>query len=232
MGWDAGFSRTRKYDEMTLNDYLNIREYLEWEDNEWAQEHYPNYCDYWRSMNNDTSTPPMLNERLLKQVKDNEKHFDEFDRIVYDYDIEKWSTWYSHDILDGFICEHLTKHDEDGFYYTGITKEFIEEGFKWVNEQLADCRLIPVEVKYSFRYTKDEEINLLKCDGIEVEDPETGNTWRIETNVDNVLGENIWVASDDYCDEKKYVLDSFKECLTKLSQLDLDKELIWYWRSY
>lgn len=234
MSWDAGFSKIRKYEGIDLEQFLLIKQYLEWKNNAWnfeSPDRYPTFEKYWGNYLG-KPCPGKPNEDLVKLIEENEKHEADYGGIAYDTDINWWGTWDSQRILDGFITDHLTRFDNDGNYYVGIDRTFIEEGMKWVDEQLEDCKLIPVAVIHAYKENKNGDIKLVPCDGLEIKNLETDEIRRIRTNFDEDEIETIYVPSKNFDDDRRYYLESFKETLFKLSQLDLDNELVWYWRSY
>lgn len=249
MGWDSGFSKINKYDNIDIKTFYNIKRYLEWKNNPWNFEErvledgtklpapYPTYEKYWESCiytsEEDKVFPGIPDQDLVDKIQTNEKVIvDGF--TCYETDIASWGTWDFQRYLDGFICNNLEKVEcLDDQVYGPVTREFITTTLNWVNKELKENRLIESIVNYCYKINPDETISLIPCDGIVALNIETGEERRIYTAFDEGEGcGNVYVPSREYDDDKNYYLNSFKEALIKMSTMDLDNNLIWYWRSY
>ena len=248
MGWDAGFSKINKYDNIDIKTFNNIRTYLIWKNNPWNFEErtandgstipapYPTYEKYWNScvkILDDENFPGIPNLDLVEKIEKNEETKN-YGFTDYETDIVSWGTWDSQRILDDFICSHLEEVEGmDGTIYGPVTKEFISAALNWINEELEDNKLVESVVNYCFQTKEDGTISLIPCDGIVATNVETGEERRIFTAFDEEEGVgNVYVPSIEYDDDKNWYLNSFKEALLKMNAMDPDKNLIWYWRSY
>lgn len=248
MGWDSGFSKINKYENIDIETFYNIKRYLEWKNNPWNFEErtatdgstipapYPTYEKYWSScveVLGDKKFPGIPDLDLVEKIESNEKT-ENYGFPYYETDIVSWGTWDSQRILDGFMCSNLEEVEGlDGMVYGPVTKEFILNALMWVEEELSDNKLIESSVKYCFKDNDDGTISLIPCDGIVAINVETGEERRVYSAFDEEEGcGNVYVPSSDYDDDKIWYLNSFKDALIKMSSMDPDANLIWYWRSY
>ena len=248
MGWDSGFSKINKYENIDIETFYNIKRYIEWKNNPWNFEErtatdgstipapYPTYEKYWSScveVLGDKKFPGIPDLDLVEKIESNEKT-ENYGFTDYETDIVSWGTWDSQRILDCFICSNLKEVEGlDGMVYGPVTKEFISTALMWVEEELSDNKLIESSVKYCFKDNDDGTISLIPCDGIVAINVETGEERRIYTAFDEEEGcGNVYVQSSEYDDDKIWYLNSFKDALIKMSSMNPDVNLIWYWRSY
>ena len=126
--------------------------------------------------------------------------------------------------LDEFITSHLNPYDENS--YTGIDKNFIEKGISWAAQELCKIQLKPVQVLKAYKDENKKIETLMSCDGLEVLD-ENGNRKFV-----NISKDYIFIADGEYDEDRQYVLESFIETLKLIEKMDLENNLLWYFRGW
>lgn len=216
MGWDSGFDVVKKHNNLTPYQYFITNDFKDYLFNDWAREHYDTFEDYYKSSSlfdrELTYTPSGGDAEFYKKNPE--------ENLINWCSIGRW--------LDDYILPELTNEYQEFEKYL-VTKEFIEKMETWVDEELEKRKLIPVYLKESYKYVNEYGENsdkiLSRCDGLYVED-EDGNIYEIDREYDT-----IWI-SKGYDEDKYYALTSFKETLNKMKKIDLDKNWIFYYRSY
>ena len=224
MGFECSFQLVEKYGNVQrVEDWNVVEAYLEWKNNPWNHEegHYPTFEKYWNAFF-DSEYPGEPDKEVVN---------------FYDVPPQGWYSSYATFIdswcssghyIDEFIVPNLKKVDE--YTFVGIDNEFINKGYKWVDAELEECKLIPVIVTKSFRDNPDGTTTLIPCDGILAED-EDGNQRLINTSAEE-WGEYIYIPSKYYDESKHVVLTSFRDALSKLALFNPNDYIIWYSRSY
>ena len=107
-----------------------------------------------------------------------------------------------------------------GRKYIKINKEFINKGLQWVDTELKYYSLKPVTIVGA-----GNGENIIACDTVEVED-NSGNLYRLNSNEAVVYIKPS--AGVDY--DKLLMLNSFRETLLMINDLDLENNFVWYYR--
>lgn len=250
MGFDCSISRVKKIrDDYTLEEFIKVNNYLRWKNNSWnfeerktqsgevIQAPYPTYEKYWRSncLDENEKFPGIPSDEEIAFYQ--EIYTENLKESSYNDAITTIDFWGSGGrYFDGDLIHILNKVDD--YNFGPFTKDKLNETLEYVNAELEDCKLIPVIINYSYKINNGyraplgmgEDIILNKCDGIIAEDVETGNERRIPTNGEE--GELVYVPSRNFDEDKYYALLSLKEVLIKILNIDLDKEFVWYERSW
>lgn len=243
MGFECGISKVKKIrKDYTLEDFLNVNEYLGWKNNTWNFEEretangeiipapYPTYEKYWNAMNMD-------DEKVFPGVPKQDEI--DFYQAVYDKNKEESpyadastviNFWCSAGrYFDTDIMDILPRVDEATF--GPFNKETAEEALKYVESELDSCRLIPAVVYECFKENPDGTKVLIPCDGIVATNIETHEEKKIYTGDDEYCG-YIYVPSDGYEETKNSALTSLEKALIEVNAINFDDELVWYERSW
>lgn len=202
MGFQSGFSSLTKYKDTTINEAISIDR---------LSRSFVDYNDF----------DPQFIEKLEYYRQNREGDCDEL--------VKTLSMWFSAGkrYLDEYIVSKLRpvfKDDESAYY--GVDARFIQEGIVWASNELQKTTIFPIEIIKAYTDGKNKIDTLFRCEGLEVLD-EHGNRRFLDCK-DNYF----FIAEKGYDEDCAYVLNSFIKTLKKISSLDLDKTLIWYYRSY
>lgn len=212
MGFECGFDTVKRFYDLSPREYLITKDYLEYKNNSWAQEHYFTFEDYYVSINNGKKPYDIPNENVVNFYQENKEE-----------NIDFWCSIGRH--LDDFIRPNLEEIDIGTERYL-VTEEFLEKAEDWVNDELNSNELIEAIPVKGIKMLKDEEI-LSPIDGVVLEDEE-GNIHNIYSEYDSVF-----ISRNKYFDYSYYkALQSFKDCINKMKTIDLDENWIFYYRSY
>jgi len=225
MGFSCGFYSVPKHNDVnTVKKFQVISEYVEWKNNPWnfENDHYPTFEKYWNGF------CKWLGEYPGEPNPDDVafyEHWEKRGKYSLCNEIESWCS--SGRYIDEFITDNLKPIDE--WSYGLIDEKFIEDSLSWVNEEIENCKLIPVYLKCAVRKNDDGTSTMIPCDSIMVEDDD-GNIKEFSVNPE--WGECIYVPSRGFDEDKEYTLKSFKDALYKMREEVKEGNMVWYSRSW
>ena len=208
MGVEYGFYSVSKYGNITLDDFFKVKDYLNWKENSWATENYPSYKKYWEAyLKRDNEKFPGIPEEDVVEYYSSHKEDD------MGYDIEKCiGFWCSIGAeLDKKISEWLNMRDTD--YRKQIDKEFVDKALGYTDTQLEQNRLVPLTI-------------LSDVGEVELES-DFGDILKLNLN-----GKKIYLETNKYDSDERYILKLFRDTLYLIKQIDFDNNFIWYSRSW
>lgn len=243
MGFECSINRVKKNrKDLTLRDFYIINTYLDWRDNPWNFETretidggdiipapYPTFEKYWNAncdfIGEFPGEPSQSDVDFYSKVKaENRKEFSFADASTT---VNFWCS--NGRYIDDEITSRLNKINE--YTYEGIDKKFINDMLEWINDELELCNLTPSMITSCYKDNEDGTTTIIPCDGIVVQNPDTGEERRINTS-DFDFGELIYIPTKYFDDDEYHTLISLKETLLKLSEIDFEKEIVWYERSF
>ena len=207
MSVEYGFYKVSKFGDTSLEEFMQIEEYIRWKENPWNVEHYPTYKKYWDSFSRRDAKFP--GEPDPSKVEYYSTHKEDDDGYEIAKCIGFWG--FIGADLDKQIKEWLGMSDYES--YKLINKPFIEKALIYVEKQLDLNRLVPMTV-----ISDIGKVTLESDFGDRVELPLTGK--------------RIYLESSKYDQDERYMLKLFRDTLYEIKNLDFDNNLIWYYRSW
>lgn len=214
MGFEIGFDKIEKFENINFSETLEALDRIEFSKNKWYANNYISYEEYYKA--NNLNKLPLYNpsNNVLDFYKDKESE-------TLDY----WCSIGKR--FDEEIKEKLTKISTD--YYLIKDKSQLDALLTYFKAKLEDMEPEPAMIMYAIKKMQDGSLNLSEIDGIQVElDTEEIKQILFDEDSDTT----IYVNKKYVDSEEIYAIKQLIKCLEKIQKIDLDKYFVYYWRSY
>ena len=228
MGFDSGLYVYPKYEEYSIDDYINANTILNFYNNDQAQKTFKNIENYCEAFG-----IPNMPEEDLKFFKSCKVFMDEFgEERVY----KALGTWSSASKIFYEWVRNYKKADADVSWFE-LSKEdiFAAISYLWnLFDIKYDIKITSID--YSFRLSEDENITLNRCDGVEfniIDDEGKAEIIREYTSsAERMQEENLGVVLD--FDSWRYytIKDMIKVFIDCLHEVDFENEVIFFEASW
>lgn len=213
MGFECGFDVVKKKDSnTTMQDFINAYSKANFEENKFLHEQFKSYEDYAKN-NAFFKLDTNVSRDLVDFYKDNKpKMLDYWCSLGRDFDQDVY------ELLDQIRVD-----------YYEITKDNLDDLIQYTIKRLDSMDYIPAIVTHGIQGKADDKMTLLPVDGIQVmlDDGTIRQLFFDELYCDSILVSRNLAETEEVEAARR-----LSECVESLKKYDMDKYLLYYWRSF